>query len=108
MSIAAGKNSGGTQGPLAADENLVAFSAAGDPTGAKVAILDADGDLWLNGGLDLEGGSNAGYIQGEEISDPGVAAAGHFRLYARAAGGGKTELVVVFDSGAEQVIAVEP
>jgi len=43
-----------------------------------------------------------------ETSDPGVADTDGARLYARDNGSGKTQLVVVFQSGAVQVIATEP
>lgn len=48
------------------------------------------------------------YATFSEIADPGVAAADGARLYARDSGGGKTQLVVVFSSGAVQVLATEP
>jgi hypothetical protein len=91
---------------LVGDDNVLGvYKGTG---GDAVAFVDAEGDIWLNGGIDLEGGSNAGYLQAEEISDPGVAAADHGRLYFRDSGAGKTQLVVVFSSGAVQVIAEEP
>lgn len=43
-----------------------------------------------------------------EISDPAAAPANHARLYARDNGGGKTQIVAIFPSGAVQVIATEP
>lgn len=49
------------------------------------------------------------YIQGTERgSDPSAPAAGGFRLYAKDNGAGKTQLVVLFNSGAVQVLATEP
>jgi hypothetical protein len=92
---------------VAADGNIFGvYKGVGN--GDTVAIIDAEGDLWLNGIIDLEGPSDNGYIQAEEITDPGVAAADHGRLYFRDSGAGKTQLVVVFSSGAVQVIAEEP
>lgn len=43
-----------------------------------------------------------------EAADPGVAPANGARLYARDNGAGKTQLVVIFSSGAVQVLATEP
>lgn len=55
--------------------------------------------------LDLTGG---GYIQMIERSDPANAAANAGRLYLRDNGSGKTQLVIIFSSGAVQVIATQP
>jgi len=43
-----------------------------------------------------------------EISAPAAPAANRARLYARDNGSGKTQLVVVFSTGAVQVLATEP
>lgn len=50
----------------------------------------------------------AGYVEGVEISDPSAPATNYGRLYFRDNGGGKTQLVVRFPTGAVQVIATEP
>jgi len=42
-----------------------------------------------------------------EITDPGIAGADQARFYIRN-NGGKTELVVIFASGAVQQVAIEP
>jgi hypothetical protein len=49
-----------------------------------------------------------GYYLMPEIADPGASAANTARLYVRDNGAGKTQIVVVFPSGAVQVIATEP
>lgn len=50
----------------------------------------------------------AGYIEGDEISDPSAPAANKGRVYFRDNGAGKTQFVARFPSGAVQVIATEP
>lgn len=47
-------------------------------------------------------------VEVKEISDPGTGAADSARLFARDNGSGKTQLCVVFASGAVQVIATQP
>tara|TARA_R110000765_G_scaffold280567_1_gene378008 strand:- start:976 stop:1860 length:885 start_codon:yes stop_codon:yes gene_type:complete len=58
--------------------------------------IDADGLDIRNGWLELE----------ERTAPSGLS--NHTRLYAKDNGSGKTQLVVIFGSGAEQVIATEP
>lgn len=48
------------------------------------------------------------YLEGTEIADPAAPASNKARLYVRDNGAGKTQLVVVFPTGAVQVIATEP
>jgi len=50
----------------------------------------------------------ARHIELAEIADPGAATENTGRIYFRNNGSGKTQLVVVFPSGAAQVIATEP
>jgi hypothetical protein len=50
----------------------------------------------------------AGAIEFEEMTAPGAGAANTARLYAVDNGAGKTQLVVIFSSGAAQVIATQP
>ena len=64
--------------------------------GATEVEIDADGIDIRNGWLELE-----------ERSTP-AGLSNHARLYAKDNGAGKTQLVVIFGSGAEQVIATEP
>lgn len=51
---------------------------------------------------------NAGYIELSEITAPANADANKGRLYLEDNGAGKTRLVIIFPSGAGQVIATEP
>lgn len=64
--------------------------------GATEVEIDADGIDIRNGWLELE----------ERSAPSGLS--NHARLYAKDNGAGKTQLVVIFGSGAEQVIATEP
>ena len=67
--------------------------------GRTIDISTARVDFGSGGGM---------YLQVYEIADPGVAPGNGARLYARDNGGGKTQLVVIFQSGAVQVLATEP
>jgi len=64
--------------------------------GTTEVEIDADGLDIRNGWLELE----------ERTAPSGLS--NHSRLYAKDNGSGKTQLVVIFGSGAEQVIATEP
>ena len=64
--------------------------------GTTEVEIDADGIDIRNGWLELE----------ERSAPAGLT--NHARLYAKDNGAGKTQLVVIFGSGAEQVIATEP
>ena len=74
------------------------------------------GDFIFNGdslGLQAYNGSAWGmslgrYIEGTEMADPAAPVADRGRLYFRDNGAGKTQIVVVFSSGAVQVIATQP
>ena len=50
----------------------------------------------------------ASYIEGIEGTAPAAGAADTFRLFAQDNGGGKTQLMVIFNSGAAQQIALQP
>jgi hypothetical protein len=65
-------------------------------SGTTEVEIDADGIDIRNGWLELE----------ERTAPSGLS--NHARLYAKDNGSGKTQLVVIFGSGAEQVIATEP
>jgi hypothetical protein len=78
-------------------------------------LLDAtDGDVWVqtanSGALQLSSGdaTQAPFIAFRERTDPGVSFGNGAYLYARDNGAGKTQLVVVFSSGAVQVLATQP
>ena len=64
--------------------------------GTTEVEIDADGIDIRNGWLELE----------ERTAPSGLS--NHARIYAKDNGSGKTQLVVIFGSGAEQVIATEP
>lgn len=53
-------------------------------------------------------GTSGGAISFTEISDPAAGAVNTGRLYVRDNGAGKSQLCVVFNTGAVQVIATEP
>lgn len=49
-----------------------------------------------------------GYVQGFEQTAPAAPAADGYRLFAQDNGGGKTQLMVLFSSGAAQQVAIQP
>lgn len=66
---------------------------------SPISAIDIDDDA---------GGTDKGYITGEEISgDPAAPAANHYALYAKNVGG-KTALFARFNTGAAQQLAIEP
>lgn len=73
-----------------------------DFTNASHDHGDADDGGALNNAL------MTGYIEGAETTDPAAPAADKGRLYFRDNGSGKTQLVVLFPTGAIQVISTEP
>lgn len=75
------------------------FYASGDRM-----VLDAGGFLTLTG-INMGAG---GYLQGTEMTAPSAPAADGFRIYAQDNGGGKTQLMVKFNSGAAQQLAIQP
>jgi|LWDU01.1.fsa_nt_gi hypothetical protein len=100
------------------------FSNSGIPSAGEVAIGAITGDMYfealsndsfyfrINGttqveidedGLDIRNG----WLELEERTAP-TGLSNHTRLYAKDNGSGKTQLVVIFGSGVEQVIATEP
>jgi hypothetical protein len=100
-------------------EILRSTTSTGAPT-ALVAKWDKDSNFLTQGNLTASGtGSHvfgttntvtlqAGAVTGTEISDPAAPAANSGTFYFRDNGAGKTQFVVVFPTGAVQVIATEP
>lgn len=74
------------------------------------ASTDGAGNLGIYaGGVSLTGYiSVAIYIEGTEMSAPSAPAANGFRIFAQDNGAGKTQLMVIFASGAAQQLAIEP
>lgn len=71
--------------------------------GVHVVPLDVNGNATVGGNTSV-----GGYIGMTEITAPVAPAANGARLYVRDNGAGKTQLVVVFATGAVQVIATQP
>jgi hypothetical protein len=83
------------------------FDEARDPYAARAALRVQPGVHVV--GLDANGNAAVrGHIEGTEIADPAAPATNSGRLYFRDNGSGKTQLVVLFPTGAVQVIATEP
>ena len=58
--------------------------------------------------VDSSGITITGYIAGTEQTAPAAPAANGYRIFAQDNGAGKTQLMVIFASGAAQQIAIEP
>lgn len=58
--------------------------------------------------LSLVGAAAGGFIEGQEISTPTAPTANGWRLFSQDNGAGKTQLCVIFNTGAVQVIATQP
>ena len=77
--------------------------------------INTSGHLFPSGNYDIGGSSVpvhdiyfSDFLEGAEIIDPAAPAANKGRLYFKDNGSGKTQLVVVFNTGAVQVIATQP
>lgn len=78
---------------------ILANGRVGYKESSPASAIDIDDDA---------GGTNKGYITGEEIAgDPAAPAANHYALYAKDVGG-KTAIYARFNTGAVQQIAIEP
>lgn len=110
---------GAVSSDLDLDGNALFIDADGDSriqenTDDIISIYTAgaEGLRIQNTRIEIRGGRElyigAGRTTLTEIADPGNAAANNARLYARDNGSGRTQLVVVFSSGVEQVLATEP
>lgn len=78
--------------------------------GATADYFVIDDDAGVNA-LRLDNAKNLyaeGFISSKEIADPGAAPADRGRIYFRDNGAGKTQLCVVFNTGAVQVLATQP
>jgi hypothetical protein len=79
-------------------------------TSDNIMTVLGNGDIGINSvtspstALD----TGAGAIEGEEMTAPGAGAANTYRLYAEDNGAGKTRLMVIFNTGAAQQIAIQP
>lgn len=91
-----GKMEWGPGGSTAPDTNF--YRVAAD-------ILKTDSSFSIGDSLQVI--ADGWHVFGE-ISDPAAPPSNFARLYARDDGGGKTQLVVRFNTGAVQVIATEP
>ena len=84
--------------------DMVAFVGAAG--GFSVKANDYDGTTWArftSGGLAV-----TGYIAGAEQTAPSAPGANGYRIFAQDNGAGKTQLMVIFATGAAQQIAIEP
>lgn len=80
-----------------------------DSTNAQTGTRRLGLTMAANGILTLDDGVSAGAaLESLEVSAPSAPAANGWRLFAEEGGGGKTRLMVIFQSGAAQQIAIEP
>ena len=71
--------------------------------GASVFSVDRTGSIFGGGNLAL-----GGYIEGAEQTAPSAPSANGYRIFAQDNGAGKTQLMVLFASGAAQQLAIQP
>ncbi len=78
--------------------------------GATNAVLPNHISLVAAGGVDVQGALslNSNYLEGFEQTAPAAGAANSYRIFAQDNGAGKTQLMVIFASGAAQQIAIQP
>lgn len=81
----------------------------------QAITLNAAGDSWISNNLGIGTTSpstrldiDAGALEFAEMAAPSSGAANTARLFARDNGSGKTQLCVIFNTGAIQVLATEP
>lgn len=106
--------SAGTPGAGSYEALKIAVTETALPTGQNYLVRASAGaagttDIFTisNTGLvDILG--STGYVQMTEITAPAAGAANTARLYTEDNGAGKTRLVVLFPTGAAQVLATEP
>lgn len=100
----------------AADGESLSFYKFGTGAGDKV-LFGSNGSLLVGQTSNPNGyklavtgnvGVTGGYIAGEEQTAPAAPAANGYRIFAQDNGAGKTQLMVLFASGAAQQIAIEP
>jgi hypothetical protein len=77
---------------------------------AALVIVERSGNVGLNGVVtpSTELDIGAGSMEFAEMTAPGAGASNTARLYAVDNGAGKTQLVVIFNTGAAQVLATQP
>jgi hypothetical protein len=96
--------SGATGGDALSNANLFMVRNGSTP----VFVIGASGNLGLSTTPDTRLDIDAGAIEFAEMTAPSGGAANTARLFARDNGSGKTQLCVIFNSGAVQVLATEP
>jgi len=94
-----------TSGVMTYDSGIGAYAGTHvfkTGSGTTVATLSSTG-LAITGTLGV-----TSYIQGTEESAPSAPAANGYRIFAQDNGAGKTQLMVIFSSGAAQQLALHP
>ena len=72
-------------------------------------MLYGNAPIEVNQALNVTGSISAtSYVEGAEQAAPAAPAANGYRIFAQDNGAGKTQLMVIFASGAAQQIAIEP
>ncbi len=95
---------------VASNTSFIGFSSRGGLyASADGAFNLRDNAGTINtGSLTLTNLNTIGFVSGIEIAAPAAPAADGFRIFAQDNGGGKTQLMVIFSSGAAQQIAIQP
>jgi fibronectin-binding autotransporter adhesin len=85
------------------DVNSMVFSVGNVGTLLEAMRISSTGAVTMASTLGL-----ASYIQGTEEAAPAAPSANGYRIFAQDNGGGKTQLMVIFSSGAAQQLAIQP
>ena len=73
-----------------------------------IAVKDGSENTIFSVAADTGVIATSSYLQGSEMTAPAAPAANGYRLFAQDNGAGKTQLMVIFSSGAAQQIAIQP
>lgn len=107
-----------TQPERSPHDNIIAIGQQALASGVRAVAIGPTANAAHDHGVAIGGTAatsapsqvafGARHIEITEVSAPGVAVANGARLYVKDNGSGKTQLCVIFQSGAEIVLATEP
>ena len=87
---------------------LIFMASLGGVMGEIASMFSADKSMNLLGYLNLIADDGLGHIQMTEVAAPSAASADGGKIFLRDNGAGKTQLCIIFNTGAIQVIATQP
>lgn len=95
--------SGGTQAQITNTASANRYITLTGSNGGNPTIGTSAGSVGISTNLDV-----TGFIEGAEQTAPSAPNPNGYRIFAQDNGAGKTQLMVIFGSGAAQQIAIEP